>query len=472
MFDIDLSWHEKESSGNKIQKIIKGGDGLHDIIRTYVNLLIESSISIIAIAVIFFTLDWKLSAILIFFFVTYYFLSYFLTKKAVQQGHIVNLEVEKYSGIRFESINNIYIIKALRVGKKIFPFIDRISHRLSKKIKKRIFFFRLRGGVLNLYQDFFRLGIVFVTTWLILQGTLGVGVIATVLLYFTKIEESASEFSESYSEFIGAKVDMLRMKEIFQEKANVENLGEKSFNSKWTSLIFKKVYFSYKHRTIIKNFSLTIKKGEKIGLVGVSGAGKSTLFKLLLKLYTNYKGEIAFDDIPLQTIKRSSYLEKVAVVPQETELFNLSLEENITLSHKKSNKRLLEQVSRISHVKDFLHKLPNGFQSLVGEKGIKLSGGEKQRVGIARAIYKQPEILLLDEATSHLDVDSERKIQDALHNVFKDVTAIVIAHRLSTIKEMDRIVVMDEGKVIEIGTFQELMAKKGHFFSLWEKQKF
>ncbi len=217
---------------------------------------------------------------------------------------------------------------------------------------------------------------------------------------------------------------------------------------------------------------MEIKKGEKIGIVGISGTGKSTLFKLILKLYNNYQGEILFDKDSLHDIKRSSYMQKVAVVPQETELFNLSLKDNITLSQDETNEALLQKSLDIAHVKDFSHKLAEGIDSLVGEKGIKLSGGEKQRVGIARAIYRQPELLLLDEATSHLDIESEKKIQEALHTFLKDITAIVIAHRLSTIKEMDRIVVMDQGEVLEVGSFQALIDKKGAFYTLWEKQKF
>jgi ABC-type multidrug transport system fused ATPase/permease subunit len=472
MFNIDLPWHEKENSGKKIQKITKGGESLDKIIRIYVDLIIESTINLIAISIIFFTLSWQLNAILIFFFISYYLLSYFLTKKAVRQAYKANLQWENFSGIAFEGINNIFILKALRIGEKMVPFIKKVSKKLIKEINKRIFYFRLREAVLNLYQEFFRIGIIVFTVWQILEGNLEVGVIAMVLFYFKKIEEASYEFSETYSEFVSAKIALLRMKEILLEEPAIENEGTVNFNPRWKKLIFKNVNFSYHNKKIIRDFSLTINKGEKVGIVGISGTGKSTLFKLILKLYSNYQGDITFDKIPLTKIKRKSYMRKVAIVPQETELFNLTLEQNITLSQKSTKNKLLEKSLEISHVKDFFHKLPNGLKSLIGEKGVKLSGGEKQRVGIARALYKQPELLLLDEATSHLDIDSEKKIQDALHKFFKDITAIVIAHRLSTIKEMDKIVVMDKGKVAEVGSFEELIGKKGKFFWMWERQRF
>ncbi len=472
MYQLDMDWHEKENTGNKMQKIIKGGESLNKIIRMYVDLLIESSVNLVVILIILSFISPVFTVILSFFFVTYYFLSYKLTQKATYQSHLVNIEQENFNGVSFESINNISVIKSLRIGEKIFPFIDRISFKLLGKIKKRIFYYRMREGILNLYQEFFRLLLVCFTLWQIFEGNFEAGILTMIFLYFGKIEESAYEFSVAYNKFVQSKIAMFRLNQVLSTEPKIEKSGTKNFKKSWKKLILKNITFSYRGQKVLNNFSLEIKKGEKIGIVGISGTGKSTLFKLLLKLYENYKGDILFDDQKLKDIKRSSFMKYLAIVPQETELFNLSLEQNVTLNlgHKKS--KLLDKALKIAHVKDFVHKLPEGLKSLVGEKGIKLSGGEKQRVGIARAIYLKPEILLLDEATSHLDIDSEKKIQKALHDFFKDITAIVIAHRLTTIKEMDKIVVMDKGKVLEYGSFEDLMELKGAFFELWEKQKF
>jgi ATP-binding cassette subfamily B protein len=220
--------------------------------------------------------------------------------------------------------------------------------------------------------------------------------------------------------------------------------------------------------------SFDISRGEKVGIVGISGAGKSTLYKLLLKEHENYEGGILFDDIPLRNIKRSSYFKHSAVVLQDTEVFNFKLKDNISLSNvdESENEALLRRAVKIAHVTDFMNKLPDGLDTYIGEKGVKLSGGEKQRVGIARAIFKQPDVLFLDEATSHLDMESEEKIRDSLHSFFQQVTAVVIAHRLSTIKEMDRIIVIEKGEIVESGSFDKLIEKKGRFCELWDKQKF
>ncbi len=163
----------------------------------------------------------------------------------------------------------------------------------------------------------------------------------------------------------------------------------------------------------------------------------------------------------------------MAAVLQETEVFNMSLKKNIVLANGKEedNNELFERTLTIAHVSDFLSKLSLGVETVIGEKGVKLSGGERQRLGIARAVFKTPEILFLDEATSHLDVESEQKIQDSLKIFFKDVTAVVIAHRLSTVREMDKIIVLEGGSIIETGTFDELYANDGRFRNFWDKQK-
>ncbi|MDO8336183.1 MAG: ATP-binding cassette domain-containing protein, partial [Candidatus Saccharibacteria bacterium] len=254
----------------------------------------------------------------------------------------------------------------------------------------------------------------------------------------------------------------------------IDTAGTRSFPKQWQSISLRDVTFGYGEGKILKRLNFTIRRGERIGVVGLSGAGKSTLFKLLLKEYENYTGKILIDETPLRQIKLASFIERTAVVMQETEVFNFSLKENITIANnrKARDAKLLEQTLKIAHVTDFVGRMPQGIETLIGEKGVKLSGGEKQRVGIARAVFKQPELLLLDEATSHLDSESEQKIQDSLHQVFKSVTAVVIAHRLSTIREMDRILVLEGGKIIEEGSFDELLKKKGRFAQLWQTQQF
>jgi ATP-binding cassette subfamily B protein len=292
--------------------------------------------------------------------------------------------------------------------------------------------------------------------------------------YFGALTGSIGNFSDVAQEVATYKANIGRLTEMLDEPITIDNEKDKvQFPPVWQFITIKNLSFTYGDTPVLRSIDLEIKKGEKVGIVGLSGAGKSTLFKLLLKEYENYEGEIFIGEIPLKTIKKSSYVEHMAAVLQETEVFNMSLKQNITLANSNAadNEILFDQALDIAHVKDFLPKLKDGVETRIGEKGVKLSGGERQRLGIARAVFKQPEILFLDEATSHLDIESEQKIQDSLKKFFKNVTAVVIAHRLSTVKEMDRIIVIEGGKIIEEGTFEKLYANDGRFRDFWDKQK-
>lgn len=471
IFRLDPDWHEKENSGNKLQRIHKAGESLDQMMRLYVDLCIESTINVIGITLVLLTLGTWVSGLMIAFFVTYYLISRSLTKKSSDYSLASNLEWEKYEGVLFESINNIATIRSLGFWKPIMSWLERQSSALYASIRKRIFWYRTRSATLNLWREAFRQVIIWYVVFEVLKGNLEVGSIALVLLYFHKITDSASELSEVAYQFELGRISLMRLRETLDTPPTSEISGTEAFPKKWKTLTVKNLEFAYEKNKVLKGVSFTLKRGEKLGIVGLSGAGKSTLFKLLLKLYDRYDGHILFEGEELKDIRRESYLEHFSYVPQETELFNLSLKDNVTLALDQAvDEKRFQKALEIAHVKDFLHKLPQGVESLIGEKGVKLSGGERQRVGIARAVYKHPELLFLDEATSHLDAESEGKIQETLHDFFKEVTAVVIAHRLSTLKEMDRIVVLSKGEVVEEGSFEDLIKKEGTFYRLWKKQ--
>lgn len=477
MYALDSAWHSRENSGNKMKRLETGGNGINKIIRVYVDLVIESTVNIFFITAVFGALNWKLNFMFLVFFPTYFLLSSALTKKASTQLRIVNIEWEKFDGFSFETLNNISTIKSLGIAKNIMPYLENLGRKLYEGMRICVKYFRIREGILGVYQGLFGLAMVFFSVLEVIQGRFEIGVIALVMLYFNKIESSAREYSDTYHEFILAKIGLMRLKEILDEKPIMEDQGDKMFKRNWKILTLENIGFAYHGKNVLNDLTLEIKRGEKIGIVGISGTGKSTLFKLLLKLYSPSGGKILFDLTDLREIKRKSYIANVAVVPQETELFNLSLRDNITIAgapgiNRAEQEKFFNTAVKTAHVDDFIPKLPEGADSLIGEKGIKLSGGERQRVGLARAIFKQPDILLLDEATSHLDSESEEKIRAALEKFFENITAVVIAHRLSTIKKMDRIFVIQRGAVAEAGSFDELLEKKGEFWKLWQRQKF
>jgi ATP-binding cassette subfamily B protein len=233
----------------------------------------------------------------------------------------------------------------------------------------------------------------------------------------------------------------------------------------------KNIYFSYgKNEPVFKNFTLTIAPGEKIGLVGHSGSGKSTITKLILRFLDVQRGSITIDGQDIKKITQDSLRSNIAYVPQDPLLFHRTIKENIMYGKPDATLEEVITVAQRAYAHEFISRLPQGYDTLVGERGVRLSGGERQRIAIARAMIKEAPILILDEATSALDSMSERYIKDAFKDLMKNKTSIVIAHRLSTIQSMDRIVVFDKGEIAEMGTHTELIKNKGVYAELWDEQ--
>ncbi|MBR3378331.1 ABC transporter ATP-binding protein [Candidatus Saccharibacteria bacterium] len=267
--------------------------------------------------------------------------------------------------------------------------------------------------------------------------------------------------------------DAYEMTMILDTTNNVVDVSNaKKLSVKKGELEFDNVRFKHHDakEAIFDNFNLDIKPGERIGLVGVSGSGKTTLTKLLLRFADVQAGEIRIDGQDISKVQQVSLRENIAYVPQETSLFHRSIADNIAYAHPNATRAEIIRAAKLANAHEFIKDLPDGYETLVGERGIKLSGGQRQRVAIARAILKDAPILVLDEATSALDSESEALIQDALIKLMKGRTSIVVAHRLSTIASLDRIVVLEDGKIIEQGSHAELIKKGGAYNKLWSRQ--
>jgi len=251
----------------------------------------------------------------------------------------------------------------------------------------------------------------------------------------------------------------------------VDKEKAKNLKIKEGQIEFKNVCFGYENKKVFKNLSLKINAGEKVGIVGVSGSGKTSLINLLQRSYDVWGGEILIDGQNIAHIKQSSLHDVIALIPQNTDLFHRTISQNIAYGNQKAKQNEIERVAKKAYADEFIKMLPKGYQTQVGERGVKLSGGQKQRIAIARAILKNSPILILDEATSALDSEAEKYIQKAMKNLMKNKTVIAIAHRLSTLKEMDRIIVLDKGKVVEQGKIGDLLKKQGIFYNLWKIQQ-
>lgn len=305
------------------------------------------------------------------------------------------------------------------------------------------------------------------------RGSLTVGTLVLIQAYlfqaFTRLWDFGRVVRSIYRNLADAEemVEILNIPHDVTDKPRAKKLAVSR-----GVVEFRGVHFTYtKTRDVIRNFSLAIAPGEKVGLVGPSGAGKSTLVTLIFRFYDIQKGSVLIDGQNIADITQESLRRNLALVPQDPMLFHRTLMENIRYGKRTASDREVMRAAALAHCDDFIERLPDGYGTYVGERGIKLSGGERQRVAIARAILKNAPILVLDEATSSLDSHSEALIQDAFARLMQGKTTIVIAHRLSTIMKMDRIAVMREGKIHEIGTHAELLENKGGLYkNLWELQ--
>ncbi len=292
--------------------------------------------------------------------------------------------------------------------------------------------------------------------------------------YFANFSRVLWEFNRIYRNLESNITDAAQFTELLLDKPQIIDVEQPIKPKIYRGDIqFKDVSFHYDGQSDSELFSklnLHIKPGEKIGLVGHSGSGKSTLTKLLLRFIDPTNGYILVDTQNIRELSQSGFRKRVAYVPQEPLLFHRSISENIAYSNPRASQQEIEAVAKMAHAHEFICQLPEGYQTMVGERGIKLSGGQRQRIAIARAMLKNTPILLLDEATSALDSESEVLIQDALWKLMEQKTAIVIAHRLSTIQKMDRIIVMHHGEIIEEGSHSELIRNNGIYADLWKHQ--
>ena len=329
-----------------------------------------------------------------------------------------------------------------------------------------------RNGLLN-----FITGIMLVVfLFIIITGsnTLGFAIGDVVLLYTltTNIINHIWDTSNILRDINRTLGDAAEMVKILDTPTEIEDHTDRPLVVSSAEIDFHNITFQHSDSKtpLFENFSLKINAGERIGLVGISGSGKTTLTKLLLRFSDVQKGEILIDGQDISSVTQHSLRESIAYVPQETLLFHRSIAENIAYGKPNASRDEIERVAHLASADDFIEKMPEGYETLAGERGNKLSGGQRQRVAIARAFLKDAPILILDEATSALDSESEAAIQKATERLMKGRTSIVVAHRLSTIANLDRIVVLKDGKIIEQGSHRQLLLHDGPYKHLWSRQ--
>lgn len=453
----------------KVNRLTRSYERLAD--RTFFDILFIITRFVASIVIIFF-LSKILALILIVWFAIYIVITLYLyIWKYKYDVEAAKLDTSVTAALA-DSITNVVNTKVFaKSGFEIRRFFN-VSFQRYKARKKSwdvAVHINIIQAVLMIIAEFV---LMYVSLNLWAQGKVSLGFIILLQLYYFGIAHSLWNLGRTTRDIYESFADSEEMIRIMNLEIDIKDpINPEPLKIKKGEIKLEDVDFVYEGKTnIFSNFKLDIKAGETIGLVGESGSGKTTITKLLLRFVDVNSGSIKIDGQDIRNITQDNLRSQISYVSQEPILFHRTLEENIAYSNPGCTKKEIIDATKKANIHDFIETLPLGYQTLVGERGIKLSGGERQRVAIARAILKKAPIIVLDEATSALDSNSERLIQKAIENLMKGKTTIVIAHRLSTIKMMDRIIVLDKGKIVEEGSHNNLLKKKGKYAKLWEHQ--
>ena len=470
---LDLSWYENENIGNITAILNDDVNQLERFLDSGINSIIQIIISTIAVGAVFFYISPLIACIAIMPIPIILIIAFFFQKNLNPRYQAVRNAAGNISTTVFNNLLGIQTIKSFIQEKTEKEHLKKISHDYQNKNKHAIklssaFVPIVRMGVLSGF-----LGTMILGAFMALNRDIGVGSFSVLVFLTQRFLWPFTRLGEIVDQFERAMASTYRILNLINTPIKIKNLSNpEKIDDFMAHINFENINFSYDdEHTIFNNLNVQIKSGELIGIVGSTGAGKTTIAKLLLRFYDPQSGYIKIGSTDIKNISTNELRKNIGFVSQEIFLIDGTIKENILYSHMDYDEETLIDASKKSQAHEFISKLPNGYDTLVGERGQKLSVGQKQRLAIARAIYKNPPILIFDEATSAVDNHTEQLIQEAISEVSKGRTTIIIAHRLSTIRHADRIIVIDNSKIIEDDKHNKLIKiNDGFYANLWKIQ--
>jgi ATP-binding cassette subfamily B protein len=474
---LAASFFDRTPVGKLVTRITSDVEALGDVFASGAIGVVSDFISIVAIVVTMYFLDWRLASILMLMLIPVTGLIIYFQRQYRKANYRAREELSQLNSMLQENISGINIVQLFRREVANVEMYRSINKRYRTAVDKTIFHDSAVSATLEWISLVAIAGVLWLGGIFVLKNNISFGNLAAFILYAQRLFNPLRQFADKFTMFQSGFTAIERISELMNEPIDIRDLNPQlnSMPKTLTSnnkgeISFENVWFGYKEdEYVLKNLNFTISPGEKVALVGPTGAGKSSIIRLLCRLYEPSQGRILVDGIDIREIPQVELRRYIGVILQESFLFAGDVKGNITLGDDYSLEQV-RQAARSMNIDSFIEQLPDGYHTVLRERGTNLSGGQKQLLAFARVAIRNPDVLVLDEATASLDVGTEALIQEALEHLMAERTSIIIAHRLSTIRNVDKILVLKRGELVESGSHEELLAINGLYSSLYQLQ--
>ncbi len=469
---LAVRFFDRTPVGKLITRLTSDVEALGEVFSTGAIGVIGDLFTMLVIAVTMFLIQWQLALLLILMLIPVTALIVYFQQQYRKANYRAREELSELNSMLQENITGIGVVQLFRREQFNSDLYRTVNNRYIKEVDRTIFHDSAVSATLEWVSLVAISGVLGVGGWLVTGGNLNFGILSTFILYAQRLFDPLRQFAEKFTAIQAGFTAVERVSEILNEPIEIRDRADGHIppSSKAGEIRFEKVWFGYKSdEFVLQDLDFTIRPGEQVALVGPTGAGKSSIIRLLSRLYEPTKGRILLDGVDIRDLPQAELRRRMAIILQDGFLFAGDVKSNITLGETYSFEQVRSAAEQ-TNVDRLIEQLPQGYNTMLRERGTNLSGGQKQLLAFARAAIRDPKILVLDEATASLDVRTEALIQDALERLLEHRTAIIIAHRLSTIRNVDRILVLKRGQLVESGTHEELLNLGGLYASLYHLQ--